>query len=66
MFSISYQANVKSVAYQSFGDNFTAAPVINPAWLTDTRDREVLIAAFKRAREVLSMEEMEVVLIGEE
>lgn len=42
------------------------APVINPAWLTDARDREVFIAAFKRAREVLSMEEMQAVLIGEE
>ncbi|KAK6079052.1 glucose-methanol-choline oxidoreductase [Seiridium cupressi] len=42
------------------------APVINPAWLTDARDREVFIAAFKRAREVLSVDEMKPVLIGDE
>ncbi|KAK7718758.1 hypothetical protein SLS64_002719 [Diaporthe eres] len=41
-------------------------PLINPAWLTDSRDREVMVAVFRRAREILGTDEMKPILIGEE
>ena len=41
-------------------------PVVNPNWLLDPRDQEVAVAAFKRAREVLTQPQTQSVLIGEE
>lgn len=41
-------------------------PVVNPNWLTDPRDMEVLIAGFKRVREIFASPAVAPVLIGDE
>ena len=41
-------------------------PVVSPNWLEDPRDREVLIAAFRRARDVWATKSMQDVIIGPE
>ncbi len=41
-------------------------PVVSPNWLEDPRDREVLIAAFRRARDVWATRSMQDVVIGPE
>ncbi|KAI4159450.1 MAG: hypothetical protein L6R39_000352 [Caloplaca ligustica] len=41
-------------------------PVVNPNWLGDPRDREIAIAAFKRAREVFQAREVQPLLVGPE
>lgn len=41
-------------------------PVVSPNWLTDPRDREILIAAFRRARQVWATKSMQGVLTGPE
>lgn len=41
-------------------------PVVNRNWLGDARDREVAIAAFKRARAVSQAKEVQPMLIGSE
>lgn len=41
-------------------------PVINPNWLTDPADVQVAVAAFKRARTVLTSGAMAPILIGQE
>lgn len=42
----------------------TVAPVINPNWLTDARDKDQAIALFKRARQIWS--QMDEIVIGDE
>ncbi|RMY74461.1 hypothetical protein D0862_14112 [Hortaea werneckii] len=42
----------------------TDLPIINPNWLTDTRDKEVAIAAFKRTRQIWGA--MSEIVSGEE
>lgn len=42
----------------------TVPPVINPNWLTDARDKDQAIAAFKRARQIWS--HMDDIVIGDE
>ena len=41
-------------------------PVVSPNWLTDPRDREVLIAAFRRARQIWATKTMQAVVTGPE
>ena len=41
-------------------------PVVDPKWLSDPTDRELLLAGFKRAREVLASPAVRSVLVGEE
>lgn len=41
-------------------------PLVNPNWLTDPRDMEVLIAGFKRVREIFASPAVAPVLIGDE
>lgn len=41
-------------------------PVVNPNWLTDPRDVEVILAAFKRLRQLFKTKAMAPVLIGGE
>ena len=41
-------------------------PVVSPNWLTDPRDQEVLIAAFRRARQIWASEAMKGVITGPE
>ena len=41
-------------------------PVVSPNWLTDPRDREVLIAAFRRARQIWASRSMRGVVTGPE
>lgn len=41
-------------------------PVINPNWLDDQADQEVVIAMFKRIRQAFQSEAMQPVVIGEE
>ncbi|KAL8726090.1 MAG: hypothetical protein Q9166_006927 [cf. Caloplaca sp. 2 TL-2023] len=41
-------------------------PVVNPNWLDDPRDREVAVAAFKRARAVFQAQEVRPLLVGSE
>ncbi|TKA73539.1 hypothetical protein B0A49_07711 [Cryomyces minteri] len=41
-------------------------PVVSPNWLTDPRDREVLIAAFRRARQVWATKSIQGVITGPE
>ena len=41
-------------------------PVVNPNWLTDDRDMEVLIAGFKRVREIFATKAVAPALIGDE
>ena len=47
-------------------NNTVDHPVVNPNWLTDPRDQEVAVAAFKRARAVLEAPGVKPVLVGEE
>lgn len=41
-------------------------PIVSPNWLLDPRDREVLLAAFRRARQVFATRSMQGVVIGPE
>ena len=41
-------------------------PVVNPNWLTDPRDQEVAVAAFKRARVIFESASMRPILLGAE
>jgi choline dehydrogenase len=41
-------------------------PLVNPRWLTDLADREVLLAGIKRVRELFATSSMQPVLIGTE
>ena len=41
-------------------------PIVNPNWLSDPRDREVLIAAFRRARQIWASPSMRNVITGPE
>ena len=41
-------------------------PVVNPAWLTDPRDMEILVAGFKRVRELFKTDAVAPMLIGDE
>jgi choline dehydrogenase-like flavoprotein len=41
-------------------------PIVSPNWLTDPRDREVLIAAFRRARKVWATKAISGVITGPE
>ncbi|KAL8700356.1 MAG: hypothetical protein Q9201_005495 [Fulgogasparrea decipioides] len=41
-------------------------PVVDPNWLNDPRDREVAVAAFKRARAVFQAKEVQPLLAGPE
>ncbi|KAK5628283.1 hypothetical protein RRF57_003998 [Xylaria bambusicola] len=41
-------------------------PVINPAWLTAQQDRDVAVAAFKRARQILGADILKDITIGDE
>ncbi|KAK5173708.1 uncharacterized protein LTR77_002389 [Saxophila tyrrhenica] len=41
-------------------------PLVNPNWLTDPRDMEILIAAFKRVRQLFETKAMQPALIGGE
>lgn len=41
-------------------------PVVSPNWLLDTRDQEVAVAAFKRARAVFTNNATQAVVLGEE
>lgn len=41
-------------------------PVVSPNWLSDPRDREVLIAAFRRSRQVWESNSMRAVVTGPE
>ncbi|KAL9087740.1 MAG: hypothetical protein Q9165_006507 [Trypethelium subeluteriae] len=41
-------------------------PVVNPNWLTDPRDQEVAIAAFRRTRQVLTANAVKPILNGTE
>ena len=47
-------------------NNNSVLPVVSPNWLTDPRDREVLIAAFRRARQVWASGSMRGVVTGPE
>lgn len=47
--------------------NYTAVhPLVNPNWLSDTRDQEVAVAGFKRSRTVFASKAMLGVIIGAE
>lgn len=41
-------------------------PGVNPAWLTDDRDMEVLFVAFKRLRQLFKTKALQPILIGDE
>ena len=41
-------------------------PIVNPAWLTDPRDREVAVAGFKRARAIFENPMVKSHLLGSE
>ena len=41
-------------------------PIVNPNWLTDPRDMEVLVAGFKRVRQIFNTDAVAPGLIGEE
>jgi choline dehydrogenase len=41
-------------------------PIVNPAWITDPRDMEVFIAAFKRVRQLFKTKSLKQILIGDE
>lgn len=41
-------------------------PIVNPNWLTDPRDQEVAVAAFKRARQIMQTPSITPIIIGEE
>jgi choline dehydrogenase len=47
-------------------DDTKDPPIINPNWLSDPADREVLIAGFKRTRQLFQSDAMQPILIGEE
>lgn len=40
--------------------------VVNPGWLTDSRDREIAVAGFKRTRSVFQSASVKPVLVGSE
>ena len=42
------------------------APVIDPGWLSDDRDAEVAVAAYKRIRNVFATKAMKPIVIGDE
>ncbi|KAK6007027.1 hypothetical protein QM012_006035 [Aureobasidium pullulans] len=42
------------------------APVINPAWLTDKRDQELAVTAFKYARRLANTTSLRRVIVGDE
>lgn len=51
----------------TISSNDTAVnPIVSPNWLEDPRDREVLIAAFKRARQVWTSDGMRGAIAGQE
>jgi choline dehydrogenase len=41
-------------------------PIVNPAWLTDDRDMEVILAAFKRLRALFQTNAVRPMLVGDE
>ena len=41
-------------------------PVVDPRWLSDPIDQELMVAAFKRLREIAATEPMRAIIIGEE
>ena len=41
-------------------------PLINPAWLTDTRDQEVAVAGYKRVRQMFNSTALRPIVIGSE
>jgi choline dehydrogenase len=41
-------------------------PVVSPNWLSDPRDQEMVLAAFKRSRQVFTQKETKPVVIGDE
>ncbi|RDL33850.1 Uncharacterized protein BP5553_08218 [Venustampulla echinocandica] len=47
-------------------DDMNDAPLIDPRWLSDPADREVLLAGFKRVRQLFNTTSMQPVLIGSE
>jgi choline dehydrogenase len=47
-------------------DNTNDHPVLSPNWLLDPRDQEMVVAAFKRARQLLTQEETKEVIVGDE
>jgi len=47
-------------------DDMKDAPLIDPKWLSDPADREVLIAGFKRVRQLFNSSVMQPLLIGPE
>ncbi|KAI0905319.1 putative choline dehydrogenase [Ustulina deusta] len=57
-------ASVGTVSIRS--NSMSDPPVINPAWLTAQQDRDVVVAAFKRARQILGADVLKQVTIGDE
>jgi choline dehydrogenase len=47
-------------------DNTNDHPILSPNWLLDPRDQEMVVAAFKRARQLLTQEETKKVIVGDE
>lgn len=47
-------------------DNMEDPPLINPNWLSDPADQEVMIAGFKRVRQLFQSTAMQPILIGPE
>jgi choline dehydrogenase-like flavoprotein len=47
-------------------NNTATHPIVSPNWLTDPRDAEVLVAAFRRVREIWSTSAVDPVLTGPE
>lgn len=50
-----------TIATGSTADN----PIVNPNWLSDPRDQEVAIAAYKRARQIFNSTAMSPVVLEE-
>lgn len=46
--------------------NMTDPPLINPNWLTDPTDQEVIVAGYKRARQIMHTKAMGNITIGPE
>jgi len=42
------------------------APLINPNWLTTPADKDLMVAAFKRARQIVTSKAITSVIIGDE
>ncbi|KAL1855180.1 hypothetical protein Plec18170_004596 [Paecilomyces lecythidis] len=53
-----------SVNIQS--DDMHDKPLVDPAWLTDSRDQEIAVAGYRRVRELFDTDAMKPVLIGPE